>query len=56
MLGEFGVLLGQASGGQSGSDFSGAPSWLHPFLNEPMAIMIVGGILALILLRLMFKS
>jgi hypothetical protein len=25
-------------------------------LNEPMAIMIVGGILALILLRLMFKS
>lgn len=58
MLGEYGVLLGEATGetgGSGGFDVSRLLAWAQSMATDNVAMLIAGVAVALLLLMLVFK-
>lgn len=59
MLGEYGVLMGgatgQAGGGGSWLDVSGLPDWIQPIASQPAAQWLAVIAVAFFLFRIAFK-
>ena len=58
MLGEYGVLLGKATGetgGSGGYDVSRLLAWAQSMATDNVAMLIAGAAVPLVLLMLMFK-
>ena len=58
MLGEYGVLLGKATGetdGSGGFDLSSLLAWAQSMATDNVAMLIAGVAVPLLLLMLMFK-